>query len=360
MKRFILNLLLLFIVLGLNAQQKLRKSEVPQEVRLGLENTYTDYKLEGWYFETGQYVANINIDNNTGRVFFTPTGNWQYTIFNIKQQELPTLVDNYFINNYPGYRIKQSQYVEDLSGDNYYRLIIAMKGVAQTEYEMIFDTRGKLTKTNAPDPDYVKKDYIARLNPEAIEYRQKKMAEREGIQGEGISVDYEKEQADLKKSKKVDVSTPDAVSTPKIPEEVTSAFKKKFPRGEVKTWKEDGGNYRAVYDRRGQDAEVLFKKDGTMISTTTNVEKARYPRLITKDLGLRYPKAKIEKFQKVEYDSKYKRSVTDTKLDTYYYIELTEKIKGKSDKKHIKVTYDKSFKFQGLAGSDDEYADDDE
>lgn len=360
MKRLILTILVAVTALTANAQQKLRKSEVPQEVRLSLENTYTDYKLEGWYFETGQYVANIDIDNNMGKVFFTATGNWQYTIFNIKEQELPTLVDNYFINNYPGYRIKQSQYIEDASGDNYYRLIISMKGIAQTEYEMIFDPRGKLTKTNAPDPDYVKKDYIARLNPEAIEYRQKKMAEREGIQGEGIEVDTEKSQAESKKSKKVDLSAPDAVTTPKIPDEVTSAFKKKFPRSEVKNWKQEGEAYRATYDRRGDDAEILIQKDGTIVSTTTNVEPARYPRLITKDLGIRYPKAKISKFQKIDYDSKYKRSVTETKLDTYYYIELTEKIKGKSDKKHIKLTYDKSYKYQGLAGSDDEYAEDDE
>ncbi|MDY6380846.1 MAG: PepSY-like domain-containing protein [Bacteroidales bacterium] len=360
MKHFILTAILIGATLSSFAQQKLRKSEVPQEVRMGLENTYTDYKLEGWYFETGQYVANINIDNNTGRVFFTPTGNWQYTIFEIKQQELPTLVDNYFIKNYPGYRIKQSQYIEDMSGDNYYRLIIAMKGIAQTEYEMIFDTRGKLTKTNAPDPDYVKKDYIARLNPEAIEYRQKKMAEREGIEGEGISIDYEKDVAETKKSKKVDVKTPDAVDVPKIPDEVTSAFKKKFPRAEVKQWKQEGENYRATYDRRGLEAELLMQKDGTFISTTTNMEKDRYPRLITKDLALRYPKAKIEKFQKIDFDSKYKKTVTDKKLETYYYIELTEKIKGRDDKKRIKVTYDKSFKFQGLAGSDDEYAEDEE
>ena len=360
MKRLFLTVFALAMFLNVSAQQKLRKSEVPQEIRMSLENTYTDYKLEGWYFETGQYVANIDIDNNMGKVYFTPTGNWQYTIFNIKEQELPTLVDNYFLNNYPGYRIKQSQYIEDASGDNYYRLIISMKGIAQTEYEMIFDPRGKLTKTNAQDPDYVKKDYIARLNPEAIEYRQKKMAEREGIQGEGIEVDTEKAQAEKKKSKKVDVSSPDAVTTPKIPDDVTSAFKKKFPRSEPKNWKQEGDNYRATYDRRGSDAEILIAKDGTVISTTTNVEKDRYPRLITKDLGIRYPKAKIEKFQKIDYDSKYKRSVTDKKLDTYYYIELTEKIKGKSDKKRIKVTYDKSYKYQGLAGSDDEYAEDDE
>lgn len=359
MKKIFLTIIALVMSCNIFAQQQLRKSEVPQEVRVSLENTYTDYKLKGWYFETGQYVAMINIDENDGKVFFTATGNWQYTIFDIKDKELPTLVDNYFINNYPGYRIKKSQYIEDVSGDNYYRLIIAMKGVNQTEYEMIFDPRGHLTKTNAPNPDFVKKDYIARLNPEAIEYRQKRMAQREGIQGEGVRVDVEKEQAKAKNSKEVKIETQDAVDAPKIPEAVTNTFKKKFPRAEAKQWKEDNGNFRATYDRRGSEAEILLKSDGTVISTTSNVDKARYPRLITKDLTVRYPKAKIMKFQKIDYDTKYKRTVTDTKLDTYYYIELQEPIKGKKEKKTIKLTYDKGYKFQGLAGSTDEYADED-
>ena len=38
-----------------------------------------------------------------------------------------------------------------------------------------------------------------------------------------------------------------------------------------------------------------------------------------------------------------------------YYIEFTQKIKGKKDKKTVKLTYDKSFRYQGLAGSTDEY-----
>jgi hypothetical protein len=355
MKRIIITAIIAILALNVNAQQKLRKSEVPQEVRMGLENTYTDYKLQGWYFETGQYVAQITIDENLGNVYFTAVGNWQYTVFDVSEQELPTLVDNYFINNYPGYRIKKSQYIEDASGDNYYRLIIAMKGVNQTEYEMIFDPRGKLTKTNAPDPDFVKKDYIARLNPEAIEYRQKKMAEREGIQGEGIQVDVEKEKAKAKNSKEVKIEAPENVDVPKIPDAVTKSFKKKNPRAEVKKWEQDKDTYKAYYDKRGVEVQMSLKEDGTVMSTTSEINKDRYPRLITKDLGIRYPKAKIEKFQKVEYDTKYKKSVTDQKIENYYYIELTEKIKGKRDKKHIKLTYDKSYKYQGLAGSTDEY-----
>ncbi len=364
MKQMVIALLAMMISFAGYAQ-KLRPSDVPQEVRLGLENTYSDYKLKGWYFETGQYVAEIDIDKQIGRVFLTATGNWQFTIFNIQEQELPTLVANYFINNYPGYRIKKCEYVEDFSGDNYYRLIIAMKGIGQTEYEMIFDPRGKLTKTNAPDPDFVKKDYIARLNPEAIEYRQKKMAERASLDGSGLEI-RTGEAGDVKKnskSKDVDIEVPEALDTPVIPEEVTKAFKKKFPRIEVKEWKEEEGNFRAYYENRGRNMEILFKADGMIMTTTTAVEKERYPRLIIKDLSARYPEVKfpsaISKFQKVDYDLKYRKTVTDRKLDTYYYIEFTQKIKGKKDKKTVKLTYDKSFKYQGLAGSTDEYQDED-
>ena len=104
---------------------------------------------------------------------------------------------------------------------------------------------------------------------------------------------------------------------------------------------------------------MLFKPDGMIMTTTTAVEKERYPRLIIKDLSSRYPEVKfpnsITVFQKVDYDLKYRRTVTDRKLETYYYIEFTQKIKGKKDKKTVKLTYDKSFRYQGLAGSTDEY-----
>lgn len=358
MRRIILAILLLTISLGLNAQ-KLRNSDIPQEVRLGLENTYSDYKLQGWYFETGQYVAEISIDEQIGRVFLTATGNWQFTIFNVAEQELPTLVANYFLNNYPGYRIKKSEYIEDFSGDNYYRLIIAMKGIGQTEYEMIFDPRGKLTKTNAPDPDFVKKDYISRLNPEAIEYRQKKMAERAEMDGSGLEIRIEDDvkSAGKKKSKDVEIDVPESLEVSVTPKEVLDAFNKKFRRMEDVKWRQDGENFIASFENRGIPTELCYKPDGMLMTTTKQVEKDRYPRLIMQDLSERYPDAKIEKFQKVEYDVKYRKTVTDRKLDTYFYIELSEKIKGKKDKKYIKLTYDKSFRYQGLAGSTDEYED---
>lgn len=352
MKRFLLVILLLSVCFSAYSQ-KLRNSDVPQEVRFGLENTYYDYKLLGWYFETGQYVAEINIDNQIGRVFLTANGNWQFTIFNIAEQELPTLVANYFINNYPGYRIKKSEYVEDFGGDNYYRLIISMKGIAQTEYEMIFDPRGKMIKTNAPDPDFVKKDYIARLNPEDIERNQKKMAERAEFPGDAIKVPGS---GDAALSKKIDIQAPEPLEEVKIPEIVTKSFEKKYPRIEVGKWKGEDTCYRAFFkNRQGTNLETLFMPDGTIISSTSDVNPDRYPRLIIRDLNERYPNAKISYIQKIEYDIKYRRLITDRKLSQYFLVVLEEKIKGRRENKTIKLTYDKSFKYEGLATSGDEY-----
>lgn len=362
MRKFLLAIALFVCVLSAQGQ-KLRLSDIPQEVRMGLENTYTDYKLLGWFFETGQYVAEIDIDNRTGRVFLTANGNWQFTIFNVPEQELPTLVANYFINNYPGYRIKKSEYVEDFGGDNYYRLVISMKGIGQTEYEMIYDTRGKLIKTNAPDPGYVKKDYIARLNPEDIERQQKKMSDRTALPGTGLKIGDENyvaankdPEGSGKKGRKVDIAAPEALDTPKIPESVTKAFEKKYPRIEVEEWKMEDTCYNANFKNRQQTSlQALFMPDGSLVSVTTDVDPSRYPRLILKDLDERYPNATVSIIRKVDYDIKYKRTVTERKLEQYFYIELTEKIRGRKDVKTIKLLYDKSFKYQGLAGTGDDY-----
>jgi hypothetical protein len=234
-----------------------------------------------------------------------------------------------------------------------------MKGVGQTEYEMIFDPRGKLTKTNAPDPDFVKKDYISRLNPEAIEYRQKKMAERAEMDGSGLEIRIEDDvkSAGKKKSKDVEIDVPESLDIAVTPKEVLDAFKKKFPRVKDEVWSQEAENYVASFENRGIQTQICYKPDGMMMTKTIDMQKDRYPRKIIEDLNQRYPGAKIEKFQKVEYDIKYRNTVTDRKLETYFYIELSEKIKGKKDRKYIKLTYDKSYRYQGLAGSTDEYED---
>ena len=142
------------------AQTKIKETAVPRSVLLTLEKTYDSYKVRTWYQAPGQYIADILIDGQEGRSYFTAGGDWQYSSFPVKFEECPTMLTSYFNNNYPGYRVKTLDYIEEMNGDNYYRMIIIKKGIAESDCEMIFDTRGKLMKSNAPDPDAVKRDYF--------------------------------------------------------------------------------------------------------------------------------------------------------------------------------------------------------
>lgn len=350
--------LIFFFINSLFAQSKLRESDIPQEVRLGLENAYSDYKLRSWGFETGQYIAFISIDGQEGKCYLAANGNWQFTIFDVPEAQTPTLVMNYFVNNYPGYRIRKCEYVEEQSGDNYYRLLISMKGIAQNEYELIFNPRGNLIKSNAPNPVDVKKDYIARQNPEDIERQQKKAAERESMYDKNILVsqDIAPDGSAINRSKQVDISIPEAKTTIEPTAEILKSFKKKFPRVENIEWKMEEENYIVSFtNRQGTLLEARYKPEGMLINTATHMLKKRYPRPILKDLEKRYPEAKIEGILKVDWDRKYAATVTDRKLKTYYLVELSEKIKGRKEKKKISMTYDNSFRFEGLAGDSGAY-----
>lgn len=340
------------------SQSKLRESDIPQEVRLGLENAYSDYKLRSWGFETGQYIAFISIDNQEGKCYLAADGNWQFTIFDVPEPQTPTLVMNYFVNNYPGYRIRKCEYVEEQSGDNYYRLLISMKGIAQNEYELIFNPRGNLIKSNAPNPTEVKKDYIARQNPEDIERQQKKAAERESMYDKNILVsqDIAPDGSTIDRNKQIDISVPEVKTTIEPTPEIQKTFKKKFPRVENVEWKMEDKNYVVSFtNRQGTLLEAKYKPEGMLINTGTHMPKNRYPRPILKDLEKRYPNAKVEEILKVDWDRKYAATITDRKLKTYYFVELSEKVKGRKEKRKITMTYDNSFRFEGLAGENGEY-----
>ena len=166
MKKIAVGALLLLSTFSMvNAQTKIKETAVPRSVILSLEKTYDSYKVKTWYQAPGQYIAEVLIDGQEGRSYFTAGGDWQYSSFPVKMEESPTMMTSYFTDNYPGYRVKTLDYIEEMSGDNYYRMMITKKGISETDYEMVFDTRGKLMKSNAPDPDAVKRDYYTSPRP---------------------------------------------------------------------------------------------------------------------------------------------------------------------------------------------------
>ena len=74
-KIFIVLLMALPIVAG--AQTKIKETAVPRSVLLTLEKTYDSYKVKTWYQAPGQFIAEIIIDGQEGRSYFTAGGGWQ-------------------------------------------------------------------------------------------------------------------------------------------------------------------------------------------------------------------------------------------------------------------------------------------
>lgn len=336
MKRIVFITLMSICVLA-TAQTKIKESEVPKAVLLALENTYTSYKVKSWFQNPGQYVAELVVDGQAGKSFFTDAGDWQYSSFPVTIAEMPTLVNTYFDNNYPGYRIKSSEYVEEMSGDNYYRLVIAMKGLGANDYELVFDTRGKLLKNNAPDPTVVKRDFNARQNPENNE-----IIDERDSNGESA-----------KKSKKRR-NKDSEVEQYKPSKAMVKDFEKRNPKTRVAKgpfWvsRDDGGV--AYFSNKAKaEFEAVYGGDNKLIKTGTVMKKERFSRPILKYLAEKFKdeKYKVLKMVRYDFDSKYRDPDTGKRPKSYFYVVVSLKVKGQRDLQYTRMTFDNNGNFTGL------------
>lgn len=341
MKKILLIALLCLPLLTM-AQTKIKETAVPQSVLLTLEKTYDSYKVKAWYQTPGQYVAEIVVDGQIGRSYFTANGDWQYSAFPVELGNCPTLMNTYFVNNYPGYRIKSINYVEEMSGDNYYRMIIIRKGVGAEDCEMIFDTRGKLMKTNAPDPAIVKRDYYTQNDPD-------------GTMKEGEKNEAKAERKN-KKSRPAPVEDAPVVEIFQPADKMVADFDKRVKasqRKEEPQWLRRGYDEVVAYFVNKQQAELEYVYDA-QTSTLTKIgkvlEKDRYKSPILKYLAEKYKgeKYKIEKMVEYTYDSKF-RDADGKKPKPYTYVVVSQKTKGSVNKiKFTRMEFDNAGAFTNL------------
>lgn len=332
-------MLLLVLPLVAGAQTKIKETAVPKSVLLALEKTYESYKVRTWYQAPGQYIAEVVIDGQNGRAYFTPGGDWQYSAFPVRIEECPTMMNTYFVNNYPGYRIKSIDYVEEMNGDNYYRMMIIKKGIAENDCEMIFDTRGKLMKTNAPDPAAVKRDYYTHNNPDADD---DKISQKTGTE----TSRHRDRPAPVLDEPKVDRFEPS--------EEIKEHFDKTYGK-RVKVgpeWVLRNDNYavayftnvkkeklESVYDMRSNQQRMVGKL----------LPKEKYNKTILKYLDEKFngEKYKIEKMVVYEYNSKY-RGPDGKKPKPITYVVVSQKVKGTRDLRFTRMEFDSRGNFTEL------------
>lgn len=314
------------------AQTKVKETEVPKSVLITLAKTYDSYKVKTWYQAPGQYIAEFVIDGQAGRGYFTASGDWQYSSFPVKLKECPTLMTTYVTENYPGYKAKEINYIEEMGGDNYYRVIIARDALDAADCEMIFDTRGKLMKTNAPNPEDVKRQYYTLNNPESDDGRNT-----------------------VKKGKRPlpEVDQPNDAQTVEPSDAIKAHFEKNHAKRVAKgpIWaKRDKGVRLVAYYTNAQKVglEVVYNAETNTAEWLGKVlEKERYKKGIIKYLDEKFKGEKyvIEKMVNYTADGKY-RDETGKKPKPYTYVVVSQKV-GKQ-KKYTRMEFDSKDVFTGL------------
>ena len=338
MKKIVL-LAILVLPLFVSAQNKIKETQVPKSVLISMEKKYESYKVKTWYRSPGQYIAEFVYDGQHGRAYFTHAGDWQYSSFPTKPEECPTAMNRYFKDNYPGYRIKSIEYIEQMDGDVYYRMMIVKTGVGYADNELIFDPRGNLQKSTAPNPDAVKREYYTMNNPED-----------DGTSGQQKELKSHK--GGKRPTPKEDVPVAVEANTS---ETIAKHFEKICPPSKVIEGPEwvnrEPGQVVAYYINRQEVEmeEVYDVESETHIMTGKVLDKGHYTAAIVKFIAEKFrgENYKIERMIVYTYDSKWR--VDGKKPKPYTYVVVSQKVRGLGNKlKYTRMEFDASGSFRGL------------
>ena len=362
---------ILFFLILLTANvfaQKIDEEQVPKDVLIGLETIYPEVKAKSWELKDGSYFASIKVDGQSGKAEITPEGKWVISKFPVGEKELPSNIVKYFYDNYVGYKLAVSQYIEEPNDNNYYYLKIQKKGLNQEENgELFFDLTGKLTKNTAPE--------IVKVTPEVkkdVSFEEDKPVKPKKKKEEVVE---EEKPAKTKKKKveaddtEVTVATPEVVVAPEpevkaekparvskkktkeaeeaeasdntdVPIAVKKYFEKKFPRSEEIEWKQNDSNFIATFFFHEMEQKAEFSPDAKMVSTTSIMDPKNIFRPLENYLVKKYEKYKILKAEKIIYDRNYQKNYPEKKLKNYYYVEISQKVKRSKTPKITKLWFD--------------------
>ena len=339
MKKVILFCLLALPLLSM-AQTKIKETQVPKSVLIALDKKYDSYKVKTWYQFPGQYCAEFTYDGQSGRAYFTHNGDWQYSTFPCRVEDCPTAMNRYFIDNYPGYRIRTIDYVEQMDGDVYYRMMIVKTGVGFSDNELIFDPRGRLQKSNAPDPDAVKREFYTRNNPDEEEIDDEQLANLKSNKGGKRPSPVE----DVPEELGVDTTSA-----------IIAGFNKICPPSKVTEGPEwlnrAPGQVVAYYiNRQGVEMEEVFDVESQAhVMSGKVLDKKHYTAAIVKYIAEKFKgeQYKIERMIVYTYDTKWR--IDGKKPKPYTYVVVSQKVKGLGNKlKYTRMEFDASGSFTNL------------
>ncbi len=132
--------------------QKIKSSDVPDDVIQTLEFQYPYAKVLSWQKDGNDYVANIKDEGTAGTVTISAAGEWLHTRFQLPQKELPSTITEYVKKNYPDFIISVSALEEKENEKTHYYLEVKLDGVGSKASTLTFSSTGNNALLSRNDP----------------------------------------------------------------------------------------------------------------------------------------------------------------------------------------------------------------
>jgi len=91
------------------------------------------------------------------------------------------------------------------------------------------------------------------------------------------------------------------ISADKVPADVSSAFKAKFPKAEKVKWEmENGKDYEAAFKINDAEQSAVFDAGGNWMETETEIKVSELPQAVSQSVAKQFSGYKINEAEKVE------------------------------------------------------------
>lgn len=273
------------IVLPVSFAQKLKPADVPSEVSQAMDFQYPYVKVSAWQLDAGVYIATFKDEGSVGKAYISPGGEWIRTTYDIKKDELPSVITEYVKTNYPEFIISTS-YLEEMDNTPlHYMVEVKQEGIGFKPSQLSFSDKGELLSRKDPEnfksPTASNEEKIAENNPPKQNAEPKKTEKPTPVKAEPKPDKPEKEKVEKDKPEKVKAEKvkPEPVVTDEygnvaideseVPEPVKKALMKKVLHPQDLNWYEIDNQYVAKCINADRTTAAYFSKEGVWDKTIT-------------------------------------------------------------------------------------------
>lgn len=278
------------IATQVNYAQKLKPSDVPAEVTQAMDFQYPYVKVSAWQLSDGNYIATFKDEGSVGKAYVSPSGEWIRTTYDIKKDELPSVITEYVKANYPDFIISSSFLEETEAAPLHYMVEVKPDGIGFKPSRLSFNDKGDLIARvdpdNFKDPVAEPEKTVAQNEPKKSEDKKpaakpapepkaekpaKETSPKESTPKETAAKEPKPEEP--KKEKPEPVATDEygnvAITESEVPDVVKKALAKKILHPENLNWFEIDNQYVAKCVNTGRTTAAYFTKEGVWDKTLT-------------------------------------------------------------------------------------------